>query len=211
MPKPSRLFTVTLARTAAGPDGALTCPAQNWRAVASAWPLSITPADNRAVLRTVRNRTRTQIRGASPPIWSTDRPGCRRGTRMQIWLIWTPHTPFCLRRACGVSIHPRRSSTQYTSSDGIQVGFPRTAEKAGPSTSTAFVAASSRVGCGLSHALAKHVVCRAEFVAGVERHKICYLWAISTAEWLVVRSASIRISHRSHFLDCIRGGPELGR
>jgi hypothetical protein len=39
-----------------------------------------TSMDNITVSKRSSGRTRAE------PIWSTDRPGCRRGTRMQIWL-----------------------------------------------------------------------------------------------------------------------------
>jgi hypothetical protein len=42
---PSRMFTVTLARTAAGPDGALTCLPRNWSPVTAGYsPMAARPA-----------------------------------------------------------------------------------------------------------------------------------------------------------------------
>jgi hypothetical protein len=43
------------------------------KVIASAWPLSIIPADHRAFLLTVRNRPWTQIRRASPPFGAAGR------------------------------------------------------------------------------------------------------------------------------------------
>ena len=64
------LLTGCFPATGAGCRGPPPVRTIHWpEVIASAWPLSIIPADHRALLLTVRNRPWTQIRRASPPLW----------------------------------------------------------------------------------------------------------------------------------------------
>src|SRR5580693_5284518 len=64
------LLTSCFTATGTGCRGPPPARTIHWpKVIASAWPLSIIPAGHQAFLLTVRNRPRTQIRRASPPIW----------------------------------------------------------------------------------------------------------------------------------------------
>src|SRR5437660_3442955 len=69
------LLTGCFTATGAGCRGSPPVRTIHWaEVIASAWPLSIIPADHRAFLLTVRNRPWIQIRRASPPfgaVWSS--------------------------------------------------------------------------------------------------------------------------------------------